>query len=460
MLQNGVCIMKHVRTLLFAEGLVSVSLQFLFMRHLMPNVGSSVIVSSIVISMFLFFLSLGYYVGGEQKKKLMDRLSWNFLYSAILLAAGLSPAFPRIYFSLLQEHIHINLLLAGYLLVFMAPAVYWLGQTMPLLANAVEAETKGKVSATVLFYSTMGNVVGSLFSVLILMRYAGMGVTTFANIAVLALLYAWVSTEGQMRWIRVAGVTAMAFVSTVVMERHYFDFTNQYSNYLIYHDNGSSQVFEDKSKNGRFLMANSLNMSAMNDAGDGFSYVDMIRREIRTSSSQPADVLVLGAGGFTISYLNDKNRYTFVDVDGQLKDYAERSFLKTQMRGNFVIQDARQYLITNNKKWDVVVLDTYASTFSVPWHLATQEYFQLVKTNTKPNGLVLINAIMRKQFGDQYSRRLNHTINSVFKDCSINDMNVTNPIEFEGAKYTNVVYSCRIYADETEIFEDRKIREF
>lgn len=59
---------RRTTFILFLEGFVSVSLQMLMMRQLVPFVGSSVVVSSLVVGFFLASLSLGYAMGGRVKE--------------------------------------------------------------------------------------------------------------------------------------------------------------------------------------------------------------------------------------------------------------------------------------------------------------------------------------------------------------------------------------------------------
>ena len=56
-----------IKSLMFLEGVVSISLQFLVLRQLMPYAGSSIITTSIVISVFLAALAFGYKDGGDYK---------------------------------------------------------------------------------------------------------------------------------------------------------------------------------------------------------------------------------------------------------------------------------------------------------------------------------------------------------------------------------------------------------
>lgn len=457
--------MSKVQLLLFLEGLVSVSLQFLYMRHLLPNVGSSVTVASIVVSIFLLFLALGYHYGGEVTAHFRDILSRNFLKAAIVIGIGLSPL-PRLFwFESWSEEIPRNALLAAYLLLFMAPPVFWLGQTMPLLANDVQAATKGKVSGTVLFYSTIGNVIGSLVSVLVLMRFAGFGLTALVNIAVLLVLYCYTSTS-RTRSASIAVTLALPLTILVyLLEVQLYDKTNQFANYKITTRFWQKEETTDPKRQQRVLMANNLAQSMINDVGETSPYMQFIRERIAAadaSQSAPLDVLVLGAGGFTAGYLDTKNRYTYVDIDPSIRDYAEEKFLKKPINGAFVASDARQYLITHPKRWNVIVLDTFSATIAVPAHLATREYFALVKSRLADDGIVIINTVLRKRFGDAYSRRMDRTISSVFPHCMITEIfQPLPPPDSQAVRQSspnaNVVYVCFMQQEDNGMFEDSTI---
>lgn len=51
--------------IILLEGFVTISLEILTVRQLTPVMGSSVIVTSLIIGIFLLFLALGYRRGGE-----------------------------------------------------------------------------------------------------------------------------------------------------------------------------------------------------------------------------------------------------------------------------------------------------------------------------------------------------------------------------------------------------------
>ena len=51
--------------IIFIEGFVSVAVEILTIRQLIPFAGSNVVVTSLIIGIFLLFLSIGYWRGGK-----------------------------------------------------------------------------------------------------------------------------------------------------------------------------------------------------------------------------------------------------------------------------------------------------------------------------------------------------------------------------------------------------------
>src|SRR3990167_4593189 len=96
--------------IILVEGFVSISIEILTIRQLLPVVGSSVVVTSLIIGIFLLFLALGYKKGGHLKTNLRLTLSINFIIAAIWLGIGLSYLFIISFFS------HIQTLLGAHIL--------------------------------------------------------------------------------------------------------------------------------------------------------------------------------------------------------------------------------------------------------------------------------------------------------------------------------------------------------
>src|SRR3990167_1675302 len=85
--------------IIFLEGFISISVEILTIRQMVPVVGNSVIVTSLIIGIFLLFLAIGYYRGGFYRENYTKILQRNFLLSAVFLGLGLSYFFIRIFFN-------------------------------------------------------------------------------------------------------------------------------------------------------------------------------------------------------------------------------------------------------------------------------------------------------------------------------------------------------------------------
>lgn len=430
---------RYPRATLFMEGSVSVSLQFLFIRHLMPEVGSSIMVTTITVSIFLLALSLGYLAGGKTFESVRMRFARNCLLAAFFISLGLSPIISSAFFTYLSN-LHELVVLSLYCSVFMAPAVYFLGQTMPLLSNEIRAQTNGELSASVLFFSTMGNVIGGLVSILVLIKLFGLGVTVFVNIVVLVFLFMATTHDRAKRIIGAGVVMGIAYPMIIISEKTLYDQTTPYANYSIRHI-GDVAVF----------FGNNISQSSITKEGEPSEYARIAEREVSRSLKRSSKILVLGAGGFTFGRQFDPEQLHFVDIDADIKQIAESRFLNSPVVGSFSAKDARVYLKKNIEKYDFIVMDTFHSKTAISGHLVTQEYFSLVKSRLNPGGKLIINTIASRDFEDAYSRDLHSTILSVLPYCSVQTLNSF------GSPYANRLYMCVNRDDEPHIIRDRRL---
>src|SRR5438477_7631573 len=56
------------------------------------------------------------------------------------------------------------------------------------------------------------------------------------------------------------------------------------------------------------------------------------------------------------------------------------------------VTDGRRYLERNRQRHDVIVLDAYYAD-SIPFHLTTREFLELVRDRLRPGGVVVANVI-------------------------------------------------------------------
>jgi hypothetical protein len=186
-----------------------------------------------------------------------------------------------------------------------------------------------------------------------------------------------------------------------------------------------------------FKVNNSV--SSLLDASAPPQYARYIRRMRQILLDELAfsgrEVLVLGAGGFTLSHDEPRNRYTYVDIDPEIRDLAERHFLKGEAKGEFIADDARRFVKATARRFDAVVVDVYSAQMSIPAHLVTQEFWRAGRNVLKPDGVMLANLILDGKLATPYARNLLATIESVYGRCSVDVLH-------RGRPASNVVVVC------------------
>lgn len=418
--------------IILIEGFVTISAEILTIRQILPLAGSSIIVTSLIIGIFLLFLAYGYRRGGKYEGDYNNILKRNFTITAFWLGIGLSYTFILSFFTAFRAHINQNILLilTAYLLFITAPLVYILGQTVPITMNLIrQNQSAGALGGKILHLSTIGSFLGAVITSLLLLNFLGVAWTVFFNYCCLMFLSILLIPKKMSEIIRIAVLIIGLFVTycfNVFMEQKQFVATNAYANYQI-----------AELDQGKILYLNESPSSFIDDQKKGFNYIELIKRILFTDLQlENKDILVLGAGGFTLSAENSfGNRFTYVDIDKDLENIVKTHFLGS-IEGKLFIQDANLFLRNSTDTFDAIVSDVYSNSKSIPPHLLTQEYFGNMNQVLRPKGVAIINIIGRPTLEDPYSRNVDNTIRSVFNECMVVPTRYSSEV-------SNIIYICQ-----------------
>ena len=462
--------------LIILEGYVVLSSELLAIRMTIPFVGSGTDTVSIIIAAVLMPLAFGYHAGGRFKPGYRDtwhsgriyvsvreKLITNMLTALIFLLFAISYAFLEFFFfGLIDAGLkHRLALITLYSALFIVTPVYLLGQTIPLTCNFFTRERLAKATGRILFFSTIGSFLGAVLSTLVLMGQIGVNNTAIVNFVILGLLITWFSKE----WISIRLILTWALVIAGIVAN-----SNQaMRNMFIVENNQYNTIKVRELGSDRHMFINNNASSMYNNDGGKHEYIDFIERVALDpiwNGEEPKDILVLGAGAFTLGAEDETNIYDFVDIDASLKEIAEERILQRALHDNatFHPMPARAFLVETDKKYDVIVLDAYSGGLSLPEHLATQEFFQQVKDRLKDGGKVLANMAVSPNFASKLSRNIDNTMRSVFPHVS-RAVVYENYALWEGGEnlISNVIYIYQHWPDaenDNEIYTDNKNKVF
>ncbi|MBD5391803.1 fused MFS/spermidine synthase [bacterium] len=441
--------------LIFLNGFVSLSLELIILRQLTFFVGSSAVVTSIIMGTFLGFMSLGYFLGTTRRfeSTVVPRtLGWSFIIIATFAALGAS--FPLIvkYFAWMYAAGATSAIIQTFIfsiaLLAFGPMLFGFNTT---LLSRMLHKYNTNYAGNIMAWDTIGSVVASISTTLLFMPFIGVNytVTLVVTLALIAAVLTW------RKWYIVL-VALVVFAATAVINSEYVG--QKYFGILV--NNANSTISVLNFGDSRMLYMNGLPMSIYYPAtGGGAEYIDYINENF--IYNMPRDrrrrILVLGAGGFTAGLNDAFNEYTFVDIEATLRDVSEQHFLGRNIGPNkeFIVQDASQFLKNTDKEYDLIILDVYSNSYQIPENLITAEFMSRIKSRVAPNGIIIMNMVTSSSFDDAYTRVFDNTFHYVFdRNTQRQVIGTQNP--WTGDNQANVMYIFYNRANDGRIYTINK----
>lgn len=448
--------------LIFLNGYISLSLELVVLRQLSFWVGSSAVITSIIMGTFLGFMSLGYFLG--ESKKIAGKSIRNILCASFMVIAALAllaSSFPFVlkYFVWLYQWGITSSIIQTFIysFIFLSVGPFLFGFNTTLLSRCLHRYNTN-YTGNIMAWDTIGSVLGSLLTTLILMPFVGVNNT----VILIVLLASVAAIITRPKWWTIL-ICALILIPTLMVNRN----SVLRDRYGILVNNANSTISVMQNGDIRILNMNGLPMSIYGPKNGGTAdYITYINRNFiyTMPNDSPRKILVLGAGGFTAGLDDTFNDYTFVDIEHTLRDVSEKYFLGRKLTPNkkFVVQDASQFLKNTNEQYDLILVDVYSNSFQVPEGFITAEFMQRVKSRIAPNGILLMNMIVSVSYRDKYTQVFDNTFHTVFPyNTQRQSVGFTNP--WIGDDIMNVIYiwynrenDGRIYTiNKTPVIYDR-----
>jgi spermidine synthase len=412
----------------FVAGGVLLGVELAASRVLAPFFGNSIFVWGALIGVVLAGLSVGYWTGGA----LADRIPAPQLLLAVLaLGAAATLLVPVIDGPVLEAIVEwdpgprLNPLLAAVAL-FGVPSVILATATPIAVRLRARSVTRVGTTAGRLFaISTAGSIAGTFVTAFWLIPEIGTnqllgllatalfvaagfvalgerklvsGVVVAAMVAgsILATLGLAPDTGG-----RLAGAAAQNWSplfrlrgETQAVQVPPGGFELVFAKDTRYH--GLTVVDDAESRYLRFESSFQSGMYLDDPFRTRYRYTDLLQLPLAYHPGIK-NILFIGLGGGSVQKRIWRDfpqlDLQVAELDPVVRDVAYRYFdLPRSPRLRVTVEDGRRFLARDRRRWDAIIIDAYFSD-SLPFHLTTVEFLELVRSRLNPGGVVASNLI-------------------------------------------------------------------
>jgi spermidine synthase len=406
-----------------AGGAGSLATEICASRLLAPFFGSSTVVWANVIGLILVYLSVGYWLGG----RVADRHASPQVLGRILVAAALCiavlpfVAHPVLRASLIGfQDVQVGAVVRSFfvtLALFSAP-VTLLGMVSPFALRLALTDLRdaGSTSGRLSALATVGAIGGTFIPALLLIPAIGTQRTLLLAALVVALAAALLL--GVRSLVVAAAVAGLLAIPPGAIKPVAGAVDERETTY------GFAQVI--KTDDGRTVMRLDEGVADQSVYRPGTALTggewDMPLVVPPLLGHPLRSALVIGnAGGTTARALAATYpgvRIDGVELDPALTDLARTWFALDSIPGLTThTGDGRVFLETTDQRWDLIVVDAYHQAY-IPFHLVTQEFFQLVRDHLTAGGAIALN-VARVPGDDDLPNAVSATLASVFSEVRV-----------------------------------------
>lgn len=443
---------RYLYFFVFVTGAAVMAIEIAASRLLAPFFGNSMFVWAIIITIIMIGLALGYWQGGGIADKFPTR---SGLFTTALLAGiftSIIPQVTQLLFKFMEKGVFntpTNTVIVTFFAscVIFLPAVILFGFISPYTTRVIidKITHTGHVAGNIYAFSTFGSIIGILVTTFLLIPFLG----TRETILLFSFLVILVSAIGLAKWqyylLLLLPITLYLFHQNIIKNNpnivYQKDTLYQYvqvmengaKKYLIFDEGGGSQSIFDFAKN---------------ISGSYYDYFVYLP-DLVAKSKQNVAILGFGGGVMARELKQFKNNYNLtidgVEIDPEVKAIAQNYFAVSGNDANIFVDDGRRYLNSTKTNYDIIIIDAYSKELYIPFHLATQEFFELAKSKIADGGIIAmnVNAISDKS---PILTSITKTLAASFSNIYINNQPGSanylifasiSPIDFSKAKFAS-----------------------
>jgi spermidine synthase len=403
-------------------------------RVIGPFFGVSLFVWTALITVTLLALALGYAVGGHLADRRPDP-AW--LYGIILAAGVLVLLVPWLKPLVLKATLPLGLRAGAFFsaLLLFGPALFLLGCVSPYVIR-IAAREWGRLGRTVgIFYavSTAGSFAGTLAAGYFVIAYLGIAAAFFGCGILLIGLAAVYFAAFRGKWpVLAAPLLAILLLPRAELPsatmpdgtrvRVVFSKDSYYGNLKVvdysYGETRTRELIIDG------LVQGGVDLTSGRSVYEYAYLLELLPLAINPDS-RSALVIGLGAGVVPSRFAARGIATDVVDIDPEVVAAARDHFAFAGADRVFR-EDARAYLATTDRSYDVIVLDVFNGD-TTPAHLLSVEALRQLKSRLNPGGVLAMN--LMGSFGERGAMTVSviKTLRAVFGEVAVHPAYADEP---------------------------------
>ncbi len=416
--------MKRFLAIAFWSGFAGMALEMALARLVAPFFGSSQPVWAMIISTVLIAGAFGYSLGGRLSME--NDNPFRTAGRALFVAGGAVASL------LLSAHFLLGLAvgvgkgvpaIAGLLAllglgIVTASALVSFSAVMPLCVRACvgRVETTGKAAGRIWAAATVGSLVGTLFSVFVMLPEFGLR-ATLLFLAGGSLIWAVAVSFSRLGLLIGAVVLGCAGWSPLkapmrhpLGSRVLLDASTALHARVVVRErrSGVRELLLDEG----WSLQSATYPHGLSRRG---SWTLFRAAPLLMQGGAPKRALVIGLAGGTTArdlLLQFPNiEIDGVEIDGELVDIA-KAYMDLSPKVRVAVEDGRRFLSRTSERYDLIYIDAYRDLY-IPEHLSTVEFFRTAAEHLMPGGVLAINMLTYRE-EDSLAKALAQTLTAVF----------------------------------------------
>jgi len=471
------------------SGMTALIYEIIWIRPLSLVFGTTTYAITTIVASFILGLALGSWIAGRFTDRLQNPLKF---FASIQIAIGffgilLLPIFdlmPKVYLDLYHitfpnQPVFMFLQIIMSMMIITIPATL-MGTTLPLIMKTYSAEIStvgrdvGKLDASNSIGAFFGTLAAGFFFIPVLGIHDGILVTASINI-LLGVIILVVKKYLNLKYVLIIIIMVVTLLiiypsydeeylaGAVFLTGRFptvesYDQTMESQNVLFYRESLYQNVMVTEFDNGERalrldgkLQCNTAEISMKGLVNMGYLPFNLYSKNY----GSPQTALNVGLGcGITSHVLANNLNTTTIEIDSAVVD--ANSFFYDSIDHKLVIDDARNWLLRNNEKFDLITSEPTEPWMA--WSMYTKEHFEILSNSVTENGLVAQWIPVYELYADDNLLIMYNTFHSVFPYVYVYSMepNESSQLIFIGSKNELVVEENIEYLfDQDDVLETK-----